>query len=487
MSATPFDVTPEEALEAIRTHRGTVLVDLDETLYLRNSTQDFIGSAWPGPLAFLLVKILDVLAPWRLSGGAQTRDVWCVAVILALMPWSLWAWRRKALQLGRDAVNSRLIESLAACQQPKAIVTLGFRQIVEPLVAAMGLQDTRLVAMSPWRFRDRREGKRAMVVTAVGEAEVCNALLVTDSADDLDLLETCMRPLRVLWPEARYRDAFHDTYIPGLYISRVKRPGMNYIYRGIISDEFALWVLASITLVTQPILHVVGLALLAVSFWAVYESGYVDNDRIGARHEADPTLTRQFFESPVRTSAVLPWVWSAICGAAALILLRWPLAPVPWDYAAWTALLLLTFLWFRLYNRVDKRTRIWLFAGLQLLRAVSFAAVVAVTMVGMVALLAHVLARWVPYYSFRFTGSEWNNAEVGTSRLLFFILILAGLALVVGWQPFWTWSTPVLVLWLAFKARRELVQSYRQAHLITRHTPTRDSEVSRESRASPSQ
>ncbi len=37
-------------------------------------------------------------------------------------------------------------------------------------------------------------------------------------------------------------------------------------------------------------LHVVGLLFLLLSFWAVYERGYVDNDEIAARYEREPTL-----------------------------------------------------------------------------------------------------------------------------------------------------------------------------------------------------
>ena len=468
MSIRGFDATPEEAMHAIATHRGTVLVDFDETLYLRNSTEDFIGSAWPGPLAYLLMRILEVLRPWRLTGGERTRDVWRVAAIRLLFPWSLWAWRRLAPRLAREATNARLADSLEYCRQPKAVVSLGFEPIVAPLLAAMGLQDVRLLAMDPWRLADRAAGKKAMVEKLLGVQEVCDALLVTDSLDDRDLLESCLQPLRVVWPEAAFREAFHQVYIPGMYTSRIKRPGIRYIYRSIVSDEFSLWVLASIPLVTQPGLHVLGLALLCVSFWAIYETGYVDNDAIGARHEADPNLSRQFFESKVRRSTVLAWLWAAGCGIAALILLRWPLAPAPADVLAWTAVLLLTHFWFMLYNRLDKRSRIWLFAGLQALRAASFVAVVSITLVGAAALMAHILARWVPYYAYRVTGAGYNDEAAGTSRLLFYILIAGGAAMALGWEAVWSVSGLVLLLWLAFKARRELLRIARSVHFITR-------------------
>jgi hypothetical protein len=39
------DASPDAALAAVCAHEGPVLVDFDETLYLRNSTEDFIDCA----------------------------------------------------------------------------------------------------------------------------------------------------------------------------------------------------------------------------------------------------------------------------------------------------------------------------------------------------------------------------------------------------------------------------------------------------------
>src|SRR5215468_910271 len=76
-----YDASPAAALAAVRAHDGPVIVDLDETLYLYNSTEDFIDCAWPGLLALLLLRLLDVLKPWRLTGGIDTRDTWRVCAI----------------------------------------------------------------------------------------------------------------------------------------------------------------------------------------------------------------------------------------------------------------------------------------------------------------------------------------------------------------------------------------------------------------------
>src|ERR1700722_3761834 len=43
-----YDASPDAALTAVRAHKGPLLVDLDETLCLRNSTEDFIDCDRPG-------------------------------------------------------------------------------------------------------------------------------------------------------------------------------------------------------------------------------------------------------------------------------------------------------------------------------------------------------------------------------------------------------------------------------------------------------
>jgi hypothetical protein len=83
-----YTASPDATLEAVRAHDGPLLVDFDETLYLRNSTEDFIDCARPGLLALLLLRVLDVLRPWRLTGGINTRDNWRVWAILTFFPWT---------------------------------------------------------------------------------------------------------------------------------------------------------------------------------------------------------------------------------------------------------------------------------------------------------------------------------------------------------------------------------------------------------------
>lgn len=465
---TPHDVSPEAAIGAIRNHVGPVLLDLDETLYLRNSTEDFIDSARPPLAALLLMRMLDVIKPWRWTGGEATRDVWRVRLISVCFPRTRYHWKNRVAELAKSFTNRRLLAALETPGTTPIITTVGFQPIVAPLVAALGLPQARIVAARLSTFDDRRDGKLHLAVGALGDDTVRRALVLTDSAQDLTLLNACARPLRTVWPEARYRRALSDVYLPGQYLTHVKRPGARYIVRGILQEDFAFWVLSSVALAALPVLHVLGLLFLLVSFWAVYERGYVDNDLIAARFEACPKLSAAFLESPVATPRWQPWIWAFACGAIAVVLLRRPAPPVLADFAVWTAVLLATHGWFTLYNRFDKGTRVWMFAGLQFARSAAFVALVPIGPIGAVALGAHVLAKWVPYCVYRLSGKEWPDAPFHLIRLLFFAVLALLLAFSQGLSPLLSGTALALLTWNLFRARQELAAALAAARRLDR-------------------
>ncbi len=467
-AVTPHDVSPETAIGAILTHRGPVLLDLDETLYLRNSTEDFIDSARPRLFALLLMRMLDVIKPWRWTGGETTRDVWRVRLISICLPWTKYRWKHEVAELAKNFTNLRLMAALQTPGTTPIIATVGFQTIVTPLVAALGLPQARIVAARWTTFADRRDGKLQLVVCALGNDTVRRALVLTDSAQDLTLLDACARPLRAVWPEARHQHALSSVYMPGQYLTHVKRPGARYIVRGILQEDFAVWVLSSIALAAMPALHVAGLLFLLVSFWAIYERGYVDNDLIAARFEAKPKLSAAFRDSPVATPRFQPWLWAVLCGAAAIFLLRWPAAPVPADFAVWGAVLLGTHGWFTLYNRFDKGTRIWMFAGLQFARSAAFIALVPIGLIGAAALGAHVLAKWVPYYLYRLGGKEWPEAPFHLTRLLFFVVLAALLGFTQGFASLLSGTALALLAWNLYRARQELATAWNSAQRLDR-------------------
>jgi hypothetical protein len=349
-----------------------------------------------------------------------------------------------------------LIAAVQTRDEPPIIVTVGFDCIVTPLLAALGLSDARIIAARPFHFRDRRRGKLHLATDALGVDTVCRGLVITDSDQDQQLLNACAHPLRTLWPGAQYRPALDDVYLPGQYLARVKRPGERYVARSILRDDFPLWVLCSIALAPLPVPHVLGLGLLLVSFWAIYERGYVDNDLVADRFETDPQLSAAFKNVEVATPCLAPWIWAAGCGAFAIVLLRWPSSAASADFIKWTLVLTGTFLWFWFYNRFDKVTRIWLFWGLQLARSAAFVALVPIMPIGAAAISAHVLAKWVPYYLYR-RGRDWPNAPVHLMRLLFLGVLSMVQLMAEGPDILANWTALALLGFTLFKARRELI------------------------------
>ena len=481
----PYDTLPDAALAAIRGHEGPLLVDLDETLYLRNSTEDFIDCARPGLLALLLLRVLDVLKPWRLTSGIDTRDTWRVCAISTFFPWTRWRWRAKVPFLAERYVNQELEAALKTRAQPPVILTTGFKSVVAPLIAAMGFADAPLIAARMHSFADRRIGKLRMATRELGAETVGRCLVVTDSVNDLELLQSCARPLRTLWPRALYRRALGGIYLPGEYISQIKHPGGRYIFRGVLQEDFALWVLSSIGLAINPATHVVGLLLLLLSFWAIYERGYVDNDLVASRKEDDAKLSAAFHSVRVATPAVQPWIWALLAGAAAVAILHPNRVAFVVHFARWVAVLISMYACFVLYNRLDKMTRVWLYPSLQFARSAAFTVIVPIEPAGVAALGAHVLSRWVPYQVYRLISGRWPGVRPELVRLVSFVLLSLMIVSSFGLSVLLTWSALALLMWNVFRARRDIYAVFNSARFLDRSSRHATNPRKERDRASP--
>jgi hypothetical protein len=472
-----YDATPTDALHAVASHRETLFVDLDETLYLRNSTEDFIDLARPALLARMLLRALDWVCPWSLTGGARTRDVWRVGLVWVLFPWTRWRWHRRVHALAREFGNQQLTTALRRSRGELVILTAGFRPIVKPLVSALGFPHARIVAARLTSFADRRNGKLHAALASLGHDQVRSSLVVTDSLDDLPLLAHCARPLRTVWPGARFPHALSRVYLPGDYITQVKRPGESYILRVILQEDFMFWVLSSLSAARQHWLHVPALACLLASFWTIYERGYVDNDWAATHLEHDGKLSQNFWQAPVATPAVQPWIWALLLGGCGITLLQWP-DPQPHSYLIWLTVLTSTYVVFKIYNRVDKATRIWLYAALQLARSAAFVPLVPVPTAGSVGLSALALSRWVPYYMYRLSNGKWPQLQPNLIRLLFYLMLAGIFAAADGASVMLTWTGGALALWNLARSRTEIISTLRNMRLLSRRRRNRRTALS---------
>ncbi len=457
-----FMVSEDDVLRIAVRYDKPIIIDFDETLYLQNSTEDFIDCAIPGVLALIVLKFLDIFAPWRWTGGKNTRDIWRVRLVLTLFPRTLSRWKRRCREQKNALTNMPLLRTFRERDAPFVIATSGFSVVVNPLLSEMGCADVQLIACRLNHMADRKAGKLALIEQRIGAAALAEAMVVTDSIDDVEVLRRCACPCLTQWKNARFQRSFRRVYLPGMYEITVKRPGRQGI--GGLITSFSFWLLASMTGSEFELSSVIVIFVLFLSLWSVYEVGYMDNDICAQKFEADPVVsdeTRDFPYTSVKRSA---WISAVILGIIGCILAKSYVSV--WNlFVKWALILAFTRYVYYYYNRIDKKARIWLYLILQLCREASFMVVVPVGVMGAIACTAHIIGRWQKYFIYRYT-SNWPEIQFHTVRLFLFIL-LSG-ALFISEQPvnLWAWPTAAILAWCAFLARNEIVSILKETHRI---------------------
>lgn len=207
--------SPEQLTHAMEKAAGKLLiVDFDETLWLRNSTECFLAHARPAPLAAAILRGLDLTRPWRIIGGRRRardyRDWLRVMAIATLMPWTLRSWARIAPKLGRTFANTELEDLIGKARPARFVVfSNGYEAIIAPLLQCYPGTRPELAAASlrsGWKWR--RAGKLANAETFFDAGQLDDATVVTDHEDDAELLARVSNGLLCVWPDARYEKAF---------------------------------------------------------------------------------------------------------------------------------------------------------------------------------------------------------------------------------------------------------------------------------------
>lgn len=454
---------------------GTVVVvDFDETLWLRNSTEEYLNSLQPRAIALLILGLLDLLRPWLVLSGPDRRRLhrdWTrVVVTSVLLPWSLPLWRWHAPVRARKWRNEALLEALnARADLDLKIATLGFSALVRPLLRAI-LPGAELCASDRfWSLcRIRQVGKRARTEAAIGRERLGRSVVITDSEEDAELLTHCGRPFLICWPNASYEPAFSHSYIPFYYTERGKRPGQRHLLRIVLLEDILLLCLASAWLMPHPVFGAISIILLHLSFWMVYEIGYAENDTVAAINEPNPKVPPASAKHVHRVHGGMAWLTALLASAPAVLLLvhaNREALPLAWrvedlttafilTYGAWVAYLGVSRLTYWAYNRIDVASRALVYPILQVFRTVGYGVLLPMNMIGTKLLLSVVLARWLPYFVYRAIGQHWP----GSYRLLMLaIFLLLGLeGLVIDPWEYISLQLIVATAWLAAWAHRPI-------------------------------
>ena len=407
------------------------LVDFDHTLLAANSTELFIGHCAPSLLIAVIDFIIRRLVPWRFTRIAhwyRLRDYVCLAVIACLTPWNLWRLRRRAPALFAQRQSLDVAARLAAID-PRRIIIISFGNsfVIRALLRGSAYADCPVLATpvlpSPGWFVT---GKAAIARAALGHAAVAAATVLTDSEDDRDLLEACADD-QLIEPQGLAGLARDRLYLPLRYSGSVK------FTRSFAIDQ---WLLVDSCIYGLSVAHgLAGLAhfaliapLLSLSFMAIYEIGYFENDMEAALKEANPTLSgkeTRYRDYPIRWQS---WVWAAGIAAAALALAVWlgelPKSAVIGSLVTWIGLLIVSRLVFLGYNRVAPAHRILVYPALQISKYGSILMVFAPGIVGGLLVIAQIATMWVNYVVYRLGGDVGRYPKEPFRLVLFATMVL---------------------------------------------------------------
>lgn len=475
--------TVEITLEREAANR-LLIVDFDETLWLRNSTEEYLNSLRPRFLGYLILLGLDLLRPWKfLSGGRKVhvyRDWIRVLVCTILLPWSLALWRRRARVLAERWANDELIHALRQTSSSQIqVATLGTDVIVSPLLRHIMPSANLYAAGTLWSgHRIRDLGKKAWIEERFGAGAVDDAIVITDSEHDADLLACCAVPILVQWPRALYKTAYSDAYIPFLYTQRAKRPGQNYMLYGVVLEDLVLLCIAIGWLMPFTASAVLGLLLLHLSFWTIYEIGYMENDTLAAQHEAKPQVYSAAASYADRVKPLGAWlaclgfavpgVWLLVYFNPSNVRLHQVISDGVALFAVtligWLAYVGLSRVAYWTYNRLDVDARSNFYLVLQLFRTTGYAIFFCLNFVGATILLCLAFARWVKYLVYRDAGLKLKEDQRFLMLVFYVVMVATGFA-VEGTDALSLQALAALI-WLSAYSHRRLRHHARRVRLV---------------------
>lgn len=486
---TPSDVTQ---FISQNTSQHTIVVDFDETLLLRNSTEEFLNRVAPRTIAAIVLIFIEMTKPWNWfpeqMRGQENRDWFRVVILTVLFPWNLLFWGKHAKQLAHAYANQDLIQAIQKRPDSKVvIVTKGFNFIVNPIAKHLPIAIEKSIGCRFWKgYIDRVAPKEKLMQGHLSDEEIRHTIFVTDSLDDRSYLSIADYPFFVQWEEAVYVPAMTDAYLPLFYAEKVKRPGKGTIKKLILKNHFAALFLALSLVSPMPIVHGIGILLLTLAFWCIYEVGYWENDQVAEKYEKNPVLSETYQRYKNKMNEWQPWIWVTLLSVPGLLLIQlsqslgWTLES--WSnldisasidttlfvqhLALWLGVLAFTRLLYVAYNYLDEKTRIWIYPILQYCKYFSFLLVVATSFVGIVLMFVQTLIEWVPYIIYR-CGGQRSDLQTQLFRVYLFVFLC--LAIAVSLRDFSIIATlqfAVILVWSLIRCNQE-VQALRQnAHWI---------------------
>lgn len=468
-----------------------IILDFDETLFLRNSTEEYLNTIKPAILGYLVLRILDKLKPWnwlpKSIQGNESRDWVRVTVATIFFPWTLLLWKISAKKSMDFYENRDLSAAIIDNKSSEVIIaTRGFEFIVKPLAKHLKIEVQEVIGCRFIRGGiDRNLGKDDLLRNKISSDRIERAVVVTDSLDDSSLLSKVEFPFLAKWPNSKYIPALSNIYLPFFYLERVKRPGSKFTVEVIIKSHLFSLIAAFSLTSPMPILNSFGMLFLLISFWCIYEIGYFENDLVAEKYEKKPTLSRNYLDYKSRMNIFWPWIYALLSATIGITFLHLSesithtnvfnfdfdinsLSGINWvlSLLAWIGVLTATRLTFSAYNYLDERTRIWIYPFLQISKYLGFLVVSTTNLIGISLLVSQIFVEWIPYLIYRCGGNRKLLKENLFRFFIFTVFTLSISAMQKDFNLLLNLQFLIIFSWLLRRSKPDIEQLLKGARFI---------------------
>ena len=466
-----------------------VYVDFDYTLFRSNSTEEFLHTGRPAFVATLMLHVLRMIRPWAIGPMRKdsyiSRDAIRAWALILLMPWTLLLFKSRSRALFMRHHNAELAAILASVDPNRiVIVSMGFEWLIRQLLRDNRLGSARIVATSFFApLRLRRSGKlkelRRMGLGPVFDRD----LVITDSLDDEDLLQSVDNGFLLEANPEDARGAYEGVYVPFFYTARVKRTP-EFVIKQILLEELPVILLATVFFQPFALSAWISATILFVAFFAAYEVGYAENDKFGFAHETRPKLATDY--QTFRNFSLEPAAWFWVIGLTivgvvlldpAVVAATLERVGFKFEHSVYGDQAALMFLWlgvvligrgvFYVFNHLPLVWRIFAYVPLHFVKYFSLVVIFPSQAVGYLLLCSQIIRTW-SLYAIRRSGGDMEFMASQTVRLVFLLLLLVSYEVAVDDSTtFQDWHTWIILLWCIVRAlpeaKRKLFSEVRTA------------------------
>lgn len=264
-----------------------------------------------------------------------------------------------------------------------------------------------------------------------------------------------------------------NIWIPYYYTSRVKRDPHFFVKQVLLEELPIVLLVFGLFGLGLQFASWVALAVLFMALISVYEIGYADNDRIGAKKETEPKLSAAYIDMGEFRIAPYSWFWAIVMTVVGVAILPMNVKEaasanlsLPFEADSpsgfiffvliWLQVILISQFTFALFNRAPLKWRVFLYVPLHVSKYFGFVVFFASNILGLLFLAAHIVRTW-SLYAVRRAGGDMEFIASQMVRLVFLALFLGVLAIDQGVnEVFGLWQAWLIVGFCAVRALPEL-------------------------------